>query len=1815
MLPILCFLGIYSFGVAQPVKDWDFGYGGDGWEDCNAAIETTDLGFLLGGITSSDANGDVSQPTRDDPTIPWWIPNTSGDYWVLRTDINGEDLWEARFGGNKEDRLWGLEQTSDGGFILGGQSYSDISGEKSDSSRGHSDYWIVKIDTAGVYEWDKTFGGDSTDILNVLIQTQDGGYMLGGWSISSGWTATDTIGEKSAPSQGDFDWWIVKIDADGTLEWEKSFGGSDTEQLADIVQKEDGSYILAGGTDSPASGDVDSVSRGSRDYWVLHIDEQGNKLQEFRYGGDDFDDLNKIIITRDGGYMLAGSSFTVNISGDKTDPGFGSIDWWVLKINSAGAIQWQHTFGGSDLENVYSLSQNSVDHYLLGGLTRSIDGTLADNPTKGEFDYWIMYLDPDGNRLWDERYGGNDSESCEQIFQTSDGGYLMAGHSRTDQDQDKTDPTNGLNDFWIVKTLCDINVELTDTIVCPNQDVTLSAYDPNCIDCIYSWSDLGNTTDSVRVIQTDALTSYAVTLTDGVGCQRDDEIIVDVYTPPEVNLGTSDPLCQGETLSLDAGADGIDYAWSTNDSVQMITVDTSATYAVTVTDANNCATQDSITVVVNPLPIVDLGMDTVLCDGEALTINAGNSGADFTWSNTGNNAQTISVSNSDLYSVTVTDVNDCTSTDAIGVNFLPLPQPVELDLLDPGPHCPGTSFSLSIQNSENNVLYVVYDSADSIMSSNLGNGGLINFSTNQVFSTTTFSVYASSTGLCADTLDGTTTANIGDIEAPIIDCRSDTVIIIEDGNCDPILSIGAPASFSDNCGIESLIYSMSGATNSNSPLTGLNDASGETFSVGLTTVTYTAIDSFGNNAFCSFNVEVVDQTQPLVGTQATSLLVECDGSGNTMSFNNWLASNGGATAFDACSSLSWTTIPANPVLSDGCGETGTIEVTFVASDTSGNSVFTVGSFTIQDTQAPTFTVPADITIGPADDVMDLSITGDVIDETDACDGSVNDQGLRFATYTDVVAIDDCVDVITRTWSLTDECGNNTEQIQLITQEFAPPSGSLTGAAAICPGDMVDLTFALTGTGGTFNVVYNDGQNITLNGISDGHTIQVTPNETTNYTIVSLIDVSRPDCQGTIVDDVEIIVNEAPEIINIVETCNLLNTNYTISFEISGGDSDSYFVNGDGGVLTGNDFVSITIPKDSSYTFIIDDANGCGPFELSGSYDCECVTDAGTLQETSLIACGTETIIANHEGSTLDGNDLIEFVVHDGDANTIGDILYTTNVPEFAYQGNMQYGVTYFITIIAGTDNGAGEIANVDACLSESIGIPIIFHEPPTAVITPTTDTELDCIETSLHLSGMDSQTQGGISFEWSVDGNGNISSGTTMDLVQVDEEGTYILTIMDQATTCTASASIEISIDENAPQAEIDPALPLTCADTIVQLNASGSSTGSNFVYQWSGGTILSGDQSLNPMVSESTTYTLFVTDTLNNCTTSTTIFVETDYDAPIVNAGPVQQLDCINTEVTLNGSYTAPTNNVMIEWVANSGNIMSGGNTLNPTVDAGGTYTLIVTNQDNGCSSTSNVSVTVDPSTPQGADLEAFDPDCFGDENGSISIVDVVGGTAPFTYAINSQNFITENEFNNLAPGQYDVTIKDALGCEWDTLITLQTPLELIVDLGDNIEINLGDSIELDAFVNQPIDTFVWNVPELISMNPTVRPANQVTYVLQVTNESGCQDEDFVTIVVRKDRNVYIPTAFSPNDDGANDYFSIYSDQSVVNIRNFRIFDRWGETVFATENILPNIPNQGWNGRFKNQEMQQGVYIFFAEIEFFDGRVEIFKGDITLLR
>ncbi len=283
------------------------------------------------------------------------------------------------------------------------------------------------------------------------------------------------------------------------------------------------------------------------------------------------------------------------------------------------------------------------------------------------------------------------------------------------------------------------------------------------------------------------------------------------------------------------------------------------------------------------------------------------------------------------------------------------------------------------------------------------------------------------------------------------------------------------------------------------------------------------------------------------------------------------------------------------------------------------------------------------------------------------------------------------------------------------------------------------------------------------------------------------------------------------------------------------------------------------------------------------------------------------------------------------------------------------------------------------------------------------------------------------------------------------------------------------------------------------------------------------------------------------------------------------------------------------------------------------GTYSLILRDA-NGCASTpAQPSITLTSAAPIVPVVRAIDPPCFGQTQGSIAVDTVTGGVGPYLYSLNGGGFSSRALFGGLGIGTYTIRVQDANGCTQQASATVNQPQELIVDLGTDVIIVLGDSIRLEAATTYPVEAYSWRPSEGLSCNncpaPTARPFSTSVYTVMVTDKNGCTDTDQVTVFVDKGRNVYFPTAFSPDGDGNNDRFYPFAGNNVSIVKSFYVFNRWGESMFELFNFQPNDPTYGWDGTHRARLLNSGVYIYVAEVEFIDGETVIFKGDVTLMR
>jgi hypothetical protein len=385
-------------------------------------------------------------------------------------------MWDKRFGGLGIDQLTCIEKTKDGGVLLGGISLSGIGGNKTQSVHGavgsDVDYWIIKIDSMGSKIWDKDFGGVGYDYLTSIDQTADGGYIIGGYSSSG------ISGDKTETSWGGlygYDYWIIKIDSFGFIQWDKDFGGTEDDELRDVQQTPDGGYIIGGLSSSGIGGDKSQATWGSSDYWVIKTDSLGNKQWDKDFGGSDHDYFYSLVKSSDGGYVFGGSSYS-DSSGNKTNNNWGagfSVDYWIVKTDSVGTIEWDKDYGGqgSDGYFFFCLEKTNDNGILVGGSSNSSVGGNKTQPLwGGGDDFWILKIDSIGNILWDKDYGGTDSEELFSIGITSDNGIIFGGDSYSTISGNKTENNYGSEQSWMLKTDSIGNILWDKTIFAPGHD-------------------------------------------------------------------------------------------------------------------------------------------------------------------------------------------------------------------------------------------------------------------------------------------------------------------------------------------------------------------------------------------------------------------------------------------------------------------------------------------------------------------------------------------------------------------------------------------------------------------------------------------------------------------------------------------------------------------------------------------------------------------------------------------------------------------------------------------------------------------------------------------------------------------------------------------------------------------------------------------------------------------------------------------------------------------------------------------------------------------------------------------------------------------------------------------------------------------------------------------------------------------------------------------------------------------------------------------------------------------------------------------------
>jgi hypothetical protein len=347
---------------------WSKTFGGANFDDAYSVQQTSDGGYIIAGKTGSYGAGDY-------------------DVWLVKTDEDGNKVWDRTFGKTTSEHGWSVQQTSDGGYVIAGYTYPH-------ATRGW-DALLIKTDLDGNEVWEKTYGGEEDDYGYSVRQTSDGGYVVTGSTVGGNW--------------------LIKTDANGNMVWDRTFGGSGAYS---VQQTSDSGYVMV--------GETWSNSAGGSDVWLVKTDAAGSKEWDRTFGGADMDVGRSVQQTSDGGYIIAGWTNSY---------GAGDYDFWLVKVDPVGNKTWDRTFGGASWDQAWSVHQTSDGGYIVTGVTDSRGASYAD--------VWLIRTDADGNKVWDRNFGGENPDFGYSVQQTSDGGYIVTGSTHS--------YGAGETDVWLIK--------------------------------------------------------------------------------------------------------------------------------------------------------------------------------------------------------------------------------------------------------------------------------------------------------------------------------------------------------------------------------------------------------------------------------------------------------------------------------------------------------------------------------------------------------------------------------------------------------------------------------------------------------------------------------------------------------------------------------------------------------------------------------------------------------------------------------------------------------------------------------------------------------------------------------------------------------------------------------------------------------------------------------------------------------------------------------------------------------------------------------------------------------------------------------------------------------------------------------------------------------------------------------------------------------------------------------------------------------------------------------------------------------------------
>ncbi len=1305
----------------------------------------------------------------------------------------------------------------------------------------------------------------------------------------------------------------------------------------------------------------------------------------------------------------------------------------------------------------------------------------------------------------------------------------------------------------------------------------------------YSWDDpSGQTTATASNLDGG---NYSVTVTDDNGCTAISSVNIIEPTALTLSLVGTDVDCNGAANGMvvataSGGTSTLTYDWSgTIQTTPTITGLSGGIYTVTITDVNNCTIIQSTNITEPTAIVLSTSNTPASCnggsDGTATVSAIGGTGTyTFAWdANAGSqNSSTANNLPFGSYTVTVTDGNSCQATAIANV-----PEQAS----------------------------VVYTTAGSTLNCFGDANGTA--SINVTGGTPPFN-FLWSNGSTDGTISNLTAGNYSITLTDGTGCNAvDNVMVMEPTEI--MLQVNQTDALCFGSSTGTATVNASGGTDVftyqwNDPLS-QTTAIATNLSMGSYVVTVT--DS--NGCFKTIESTVGEPTILDLTTSATAVscfngsdgTLTVSGNGGTPNYTyNW--SNGVNTAQNTISNIAAGIYTVTVTDVNNCSATQTVEVTEplspISNSISGTDVSCNGGSdgtvtTIVNGGTPNYTYDwSNGVSGTNNTISGLSVGTYFVTITDT-NGCI---------FNDDVTLNEPIAISTTSSSTPESCLGNDG-----TATFVPSGGTApyqfiwdnnqtdATATGLTEGDhfititdsngcefndqimvsgSLDVSVSVTSTA----VSCNGGVNGTASAIGSGGngTYSFQWSDAMNQTVSTATGLSAGIYSVTVTD---IIGCNVTETVEVTEPVPLQLSTTTTDVSCNGALDGSATVTAGGGVgpytYFWNDMNTQTSPTATGlipgvYVVLITDANACS------------ATASVTIDQPGALV--------------IDAQNKVD-VGCNGENTGSAEVVISGGNPPYLYLWNDANSQTNASAINLSAGNYTVTITDQSGCL-------IVTNETitePSVLTLSLTQTGAGCFggadgSASATIGGGTPNVSGDYSILWS-------NGATTSSINNLVGGNTYSVTITDE-NNCSETASILI-----------DQPAAIGLSSSFTDVNCFGGNDGTATViinggtapysYQW-------GNFANNQTTQTATglapgNYDVTITDNFG-CSSNTSVAVG--------QASPIQLILDME-EVWCKGDSTGS-----VSVIATGGNP---GYTFlwdDPDTTAGqlvenlaaGNYTVSVTDV-NGCLVTSSIEVT-EPQDPLSAVIDPINIACFGEENGQI-LVEGSGGTSPYTYSVDNDYYNGSNIIIGLASGDYTVYVKDSRGCIYTDQVNVAASPEFLIDAGPDQTIEFGDSVSIDVQSTISGD-HIWewtsespleSLSCLDCPNPVSIPTFDITYFVEAITANGCIAEDEITIRVDKVQRVFVANAFTPNGDGSNDWFFVQGGKGTDRVLNFKVFDRWGEQVFEAIDVPLNQPDAGWNGTLNGKDMNPGVFAWFAEIRFDDGSVELYKGNVTLIR